>query len=178
MALMFYMATALMADLANKVPAERLRAFGVVAVILSYLSVGAALSFGRGGWFSLLEQSRYTVLASPALCATFVAFVLSRSKPGWVFQLLFVSIALYSYPTSFRQGEFLSATVKEARLPIEVMLKNGASISEIEAKYGDRLLGLRPKHELVPCLEMLRDAGIGDFPLMAPESRKSPSGGL
>jgi hypothetical protein len=148
---------------AIRVPAERSRAFALIAVIASMLITALAVAYsrsfmGRGAGL----PGRYVTIAAPLLCVIYVAWLVCGSNRGRrVVHGLLLVLAVLSLPGSVRFGLALGAERRALYLEVERCLRARVANSVLTSKVCP---ALHPEPKVVATrFRMLEDAGIGPF---------------
>jgi hypothetical protein len=153
----------LLTSVVYRTPAERPRALGLIAVILSMLCVAAAVGFSRAGFGPNAGlASRYVTLAVPLLCVLYFAWLTyanGRIRIGIHVGLLTLICA--TLPNTYHFSLSYGRTMRVDQYRVERGLKDHAPTAEIV-----RLAcpSLYPDPQFAKaCLHMLKQARVGAF---------------
>jgi hypothetical protein len=115
-----------LAIVAFRTPGERPRALGLLAIILSMISVAAALGISRAGLGSNRTMlSRYITLSMPVLSAVYIAWLAyGAPRARSAIHGILVGLVILALPGSYRFGMEYGQTVLVAEQELEQGLKD------------------------------------------------------
>ena len=123
----------LLAVVAVRTPSERPRALGLIAIILSMLSMAAAVVLSRSGFGPGAGlASRYVILTAPLLCALYIAWL--AYGPDGARRAVHVSLlatVCLTAPANIASGLRYGAAIRTAEREVERSLKARVSASEL-----------------------------------------------
>jgi hypothetical protein len=144
-------------------PEERLRASGLIAVILSLLSVATAVGLSRSGLGpSSGLYSRYVTLTAPLIGVLYLAWlVYGLTLTRWLVHGCLLAILCMTLPANTKYGLKFGGRSRVSQLRVERALRGGISIPGLADKS---LHGIYPDATYVrENLDMLRTARMGPF---------------
>jgi len=146
-----------------RAPGERPRALGLIAVILSMLSVAAAVGLSRSGHgpgFGL--ASRYVTIAAPLLSALYVAWLAYGPAPArWMVHVSLLALVCLAVPANTEFGLRHGDHRRSVYLQVERGLKARVPASQLMSQASP-LFPWKPKY-VYECFKMLKAARIGNF---------------
>jgi hypothetical protein len=157
--------------IARRQPAERLRALGLIAIILSMLITAAAVGWSRaflGEGMGLV--SRYVTISAPLLCVIYCAWLIYGRGSGRriVHLTLFLMVSI-SVPANFAYSQRKGAKRLRVYEKLAHQIASRAPLSELMTSVCPSMY---PHPEFASrCLGMLRDARIGCFKDLQPFDR-------
>lgn len=165
-------------------PGERARALGLLAFLAASVALALAVSRARA-WVGarMCLESRYALLAAPALCAAYLAGSASLPAAGRLLQVLLCAAALLHTPENVRDGLDWGRRHRRAWTALDRDLAAGVPAEFLLRRY-DWLLPRWREDQFSPanfrfavgCTRLLRDAGVGPFRSLAdlPAFRELP----
>jgi hypothetical protein len=147
-----------------RVPGERPRALGLIAVLLSMLSVAAAVGQSRSGLGPGTGlASRYITIAAPMLSALYVAWLAYGPAPArWAVHVSLLAVVCLAVPTNtsfcLRAGE----SRRSVYLQVERDLKARVPASRLMDQVCPQL-ALWNRDSAYECFKMLKAARVGKF---------------
>jgi hypothetical protein len=154
---------AMLAIASYRMPEERPRALGLMAIILSMLCVAIAVGFSRSGLGpDAALASRYITLTTPLLCAMYAAWlVYARKVARSGIHLGLCALMCLAYPACNHFGREYGLFVRNAELRVERCLRGRVPTTVVMGRacpslYPDAGVILRS-------FKMLKAAGVGAF---------------
>jgi hypothetical protein len=146
-----------------RAPGERPRALGLIAVILSMLSVAAAVGLSRSGLGPGAGlASRYITITAPLLSALYVAWLAYGPAPArWVVHVSLLALVCLAVPANTEFGLRVGDHQRSVYLLVERGLRARLPASQL---MGQACPALFPDPNLAyECFKMLKAARIGKF---------------
>jgi hypothetical protein len=156
-------------------PAERARAFAMLAVILGMLCAAVAVGVARS--FSGAKFGRYVTTTAPLFCALYVAWLVhgpARAR-RFVHVTLFAVVVL-TVPPNIKYGLGQGAERRAIYTRVERGMKSHSTITEVAKKAWPVLL---PTQNIIETyFRMLKEARVGWFGNLVDDSRAPTQGWL
>jgi hypothetical protein len=153
----------LLARVAIRTPAERPRSLGLMAVIVSMLTVAGALGVSRGGFVengTLL--SRYVTLAIPLLGALYIAWLAYGQAPARVgIHVVLLALVASTLPGNDRFSRAYGRPIRAAAQRVEEGLKSHAPTASVLNAACPSLYPLRDY--VYDRFKLLKAARVGPF---------------
>jgi hypothetical protein len=154
-------------------PLQRSRATGLLFFMAALLCLALSTGLGRPGHGF---ATHYFILAAPALCWAYIAWLVCGPPAGGRFvQTVLFTLAAFTFAFNFPGGRDLGRVRREKAEALQADLRAGKSLYEILGLHGPTLYpfpfggGATAHPWLEDCLRSLHRAGIGDFRLLKDE---------
>jgi hypothetical protein len=150
---------------------ERWRLAGLICFFGGCLVLTAAMGYGRAAWVPLYRMpARYALLAVPTVVAAYYAWELyGPPRLTRAVQAALLVLSIYCIPANYRAGMFFVHWMRDSMDQAEADVDAGYSRLEIARRNRENLLHWDEKN-LGIRIGMLRDAGIGPFARVRPDS--------
>jgi len=151
-----------LAIVARRSPAERPRAFGLIAVLLSLLGVAAAVGLSRSGLFPAYGlSSRYISISAPLLSVFYIAWLLYGPDPARrAIHIGLLTLVCAGVPFNARSALRMGKDRRDFYIQVERSLRAGLPASLLM----EQVTGLNSDPVYTyECFKMLKDARVGMF---------------
>jgi hypothetical protein len=144
-------------------PNERLRAFGLIAIILAMLATAIAIGMSRSGLGpGTALASRYITLTAPLLGALYIAWLVYGDRPARsAVHAILLAIACLVAPANIAFGLQYGRRVSAAEHRVERALRAGAPSAQVMRRTCPAIF-TDPKIAY-ECFQMLKAGGFGEF---------------
>jgi len=148
---------------ARRSPAERPRASGLIAVLLSLLGVAAAVGVSRSGFgLGAAVSSRYISISAPLLSVFYIAWLLYGSTPARrAIHIGLLTLVCAGIPFNAQSARRMGKERRDLYVQVERNLRAGLPASLLIEQVTP---GLNPDPgETYQCFKMLKTARVGMF---------------
>jgi hypothetical protein len=150
---------------------ERWRLAGLVCFFGGCLVLTAAMGYARAAWVPMYKMpARYALLAVPAVLAAYYVWELYGSRrAALAMQASLLALSIFCLPANYRAGRFFIDWMRDSMDQALADVDAGLPRLEIARRNRENLLHW-DEHNLGVRIGMLRDAGIGPFARVRPDS--------
>jgi hypothetical protein len=144
-------------------PGERPRALGLVAIILSMLSVASTVAYSRAGFgLDAMLVSRYVTLTIPLLCVLYIVWLTyGRTRTHTLIHVGLLALICATLPETFRTSRAYGWSVRVAQQRVERGLKQHVPIEQLMTWTCPAIY---PEPNLArACFKLLKQARMGAF---------------
>jgi hypothetical protein len=156
-------ALGLLAIASFRSPGERPRALGLVAIILSMLSVACTVAYSRAGWgLDAMLASRYVTLTIPLLCVLYVVWLTyGKTRTHALIHVGLMVLICASLPETYRTSRTYGWSVRIAQQRVERGLRLRVPTEQLMTRACPAIF---PEPKLArTCFKMLKQARMGAF---------------
>jgi hypothetical protein len=142
--------------------------YGLVIMLLGFLALAGAISYGRACMgLSQLCLSRYVTLAGTGLFGAYLAGVAAKCPIGVCLQFLLVAFVITIYPTGSIQGKNIACQFQGGMQPVMADLNRGILLPVFVGRHYGPLTGgqsrMFSKHQMYECLTALSERKVQPY---------------
>jgi hypothetical protein len=145
---------------------ERAQALGLLLFLAALGTLALGIGWGRatpneGGGF----DSRYVTLAAPAFCAVYFIWGLPAAPGiGRLVQMCLVTLACAAFAPNWQEGIAEGKNRRQQNVALENDILAETPCSLVAQRHSGTLCNSLPTEDVAELLQMLHDAGVGQFP--------------
>jgi hypothetical protein len=142
----------------------RLRSLGLLLFLSSFVCLAVGIGWGRAGFgLEYAFESRYVALATPAVCAAYLAWEHLGKTAGRVIQTALCSVACLLFVPNVDSGLQPARALHSHVVDFEHDVLAGIPRPELVARYHRLIASVRRPADFAEDLASLRRAGFGIF---------------